>query len=123
MMSLTKLTQLKGNLMANGNGTTKWVLVAVWLITCALGGIVWEQVQDSVGASLEAATMATGKADSNKEDIDSLGYYIKELKLEQRIVTKEQNIQLGEIAKQVGAKVTIDTINVVVDTVVIKDST
>lgn len=117
------MAQIKGNLMANGNGTTKWVLVAVWLLTCALGGIVWEMIDDGIETNAVAATVASEKADANKENIDSLGYYVKELRLEQRVATKEQNIQLEQIAIATGAKVTIDTSTVVVDTVYVKDST
>ena len=117
------MAQIKGNLMANGNGTTKWVLVAVWLLTCALGGIVWEMIDDGIETNAVAATVASKKADANKENIDSLDYYVKELRLEQRVATKEQNIQLEQIAIATGAKVTIDTSTVVVDTVYVKDST
>jgi hypothetical protein len=117
------LTQIKDNLMANGNGTTKWVLIAVWTLTAALGGLVWEMTDDGIDKNAVAATAAQASADANRDRVDSLEYHIKEIKLEQRVANKEQNIQLAEIAKRVGARVTIDSASVVVDTVFVKDST
>ena len=113
------MTQL-GNSM---NGTLKWILIAIFAITSALGGIVWENVDDGIDQNAVAATLANTKADDNKDEIDSLGYHVKELKLEQRVATKEQNIQLEQIAIATGAKVTIDTSTVIVDTIYVKDST
>jgi hypothetical protein len=105
------------------NGTLKWILVALWGVTMAIGGIVWELTRGHIEANERIALVAQSEAKENKEIIDSLSYHVREVQLEQRIQNKEQNIQLAEIAKSVGARVTIDSGNVVVDTVIIRDST
>jgi hypothetical protein len=96
--------------MANGNGTWKWVAVALWGLTMTVGGFAGKAVVGNIDGNSDSIAANTDSIHEVKNRADS-AYLSLHRRMDQlEVCAVKQSIQLGEIAKAVGAPVVVDTL-------------